>query len=112
MSRALAKFDGQNIFALVDGNREISDIKHKQKTIVGGDALSLSIAAASILAKVSRDNYMETVNKIFPQYGFCEHKGYGTKQHIEAIKTYGICSEHRKTFEPVSSICGGLFPAK
>jgi ribonuclease HII len=109
MRRALAKFDGKNILALVDGNRQIPNIEHKQKTIIRGDGLSLSIAAASILAKVTRDGYMEIIDKNFPIYGFCGHKGYCTEQHIKAVRTYGPCKEHRKSFEPISSICCGLF---
>ena len=66
--------------------------------IIKGDSLSLSIAAASILAKVSRDRYIEKMEDTYPQYGFLKHKGYGTKEHIEAIKKHGICPIHRKTF--------------
>ncbi|MBR2397449.1 MAG: ribonuclease HII, partial [Clostridia bacterium] len=66
--------------------------------IIHGDALSYSIAAASILAKVSRDRIMQEYDKVYPQYLFAKHKGYGTKMHIEAIKEHGSCEIHRKTF--------------
>lgn len=70
----------------------------KQVSIIHGDALSCSIAAASIMAKVTRDRLMEEYDKIWPQYGFARHKGYGTRQHREAIETYGPCPIHRMTF--------------
>ncbi len=90
-------------FLLVDGN---SDPNADLDTlcIVGGDAKSASVAAASILAKVSRDRFMLEMAEKYPQYGFDKHKGYGTKQHINAIKAFGICPIHRKTF--LTKICG------
>ena len=75
----------------------IDESIHQEK-IIKGDAKSVSIAAASILAKVTRDRYMEELGEKYPEYGFEMHKGYGTKAHIEAIKKYGITPEHRKTF--------------
>lgn len=75
----------------------IDESIHQEK-IIKGDAKSVSIAAASILAKVTRDRYMEELGEKYPEYGFEKHKGYGTKAHIEAIKEYGITPEHRKTF--------------
>ncbi len=66
--------------------------------IIHGDALSYSIASASILAKVTRDRIMEEYDKVYPEYGFAKHKGYGTKAHIEALKAHGSCKIHRKTF--------------
>lgn len=75
----------------------IDESIHQEK-IIKGDAKSVSIAAASILAKVTRDGYMEELGEKYPEYGFEKHKGYGTKAHIEAIKKYGITPEHRKTF--------------
>ena len=68
------------------------------QSIIKGDAKSYSIAAASIIAKVTRDRIMRQWDEIYPEYGFEKHKGYGTKMHIEAIKNYGICAIHRKTF--------------
>lgn len=85
---------------LIDGNQK-ADIALKQLTVVGGDAKSASIAAASILAKVTRDRLMENYAKLYPQYGFEKHKGYGTKVHIEALKKYGKCPIHRLSFAPV-----------
>lgn len=76
----------------------------QQHSIVKGDAKSLAIAAASILAKNARDEYMEQLHKEYPMYGFDQHAGYGTKQHLEAIKTYGPIHEHRKSFEPIKSM--------
>lgn len=72
--------------------------------IIKGDAKSASIAAASIIAKVTRDRLMDEYDKIYPEYGFAQHKGYGTAQHIEALKKYGPCPIHRRSFEPVRSI--------
>jgi ribonuclease HII len=73
-------------------------------SIIKGDTLSVSIAAASIIAKTTRDGYMMEMDKLFPMYGFKNHKGYGTKEHLEAIKTYGITPIHRKTYEPIKSL--------
>lgn len=69
-----------------------------QKSIIDGDCKSISIAAASIIAKVTRDRWMIEQDKYYPQYGFAQHKGYGTKQHLEAIKKYGLCPLHRPSF--------------
>ena len=86
---------------LVDGNK--ADIKHyEQESIIDGDQKSLSIAAASIIAKVSRDRMMRQYDIVFPQYGFAKHKGYGTKQHMEAIISRKASPIHRKSFNPVS----------
>ncbi|MEK4424410.1 ribonuclease HII [Solibacillus sp. FSL K6-1523] len=75
-----------------------------QASIVKGDAKSLAIAAASILAKTARDHYMDDLHEQFPQYGFAQHAGYGTKQHLEALAQYGPTIHHRKTFEPIKSM--------
>jgi len=75
-----------------------------QDSIIKGDAKSLAIAAASILAKTARDEYMEQLDKEFPMYGFAQHAGYGTKQHLEALETYGPTIHHRKSFEPIKSM--------
>lgn len=72
-----------------------------QAFIVKGDAKSISIAAASILAKVTRDHYMEKIHQEYPMYGFDHNSGYGTREHLEAIERYGITPEHRKSFEPI-----------
>lgn len=81
----------------VDGNFKI-DITLPQQTLIKGDALSYSIGAASILAKVYRDRLMCEFDKVYPQYGFAQHKGYGTKMHRDAIREYGLCEIHRRTF--------------
>ena len=75
-----------------------------QASIIKGDAKSLAIAAASILAKTARDDYMEDLDREFPMYGFAKHAGYGTKQHLEALETYGVTIHHRKSFEPIKSM--------
>ncbi|MBI3189039.1 MAG: ribonuclease HII [Ignavibacteriales bacterium] len=81
----------------IDGNRFLGNGIPFQ-TIVGGDAKCFSVAAASIIAKVTRDRLMLEYDKQFPVYGFAQHKGYGTKKHIAAIKEYGLCEIHRKSF--------------
>jgi ribonuclease HII len=83
--------------ALVDGNR-MPDLGVETRTIVRGDSLSASIAAASILAKVSRDRLLRRIDEIYPQYGFAKHKGYGTAFHVAMLKKYGPCPVHRMTF--------------
>ena len=97
MERAIAQLEGKADFALIDGNRE-KDFGLPVMTVVKGDSRSANIAAASILAKVSRDDYMEEMAKQYPEYGFEIHKGYGTKAHYEALRTYGHCDLHRVTF--------------
>ena len=97
MKRALAAMEIKADFALIDGNRE-TDFGLPVKTVVKGDSLSANIAAASVLAKVSRDDLMEAMAKEYPQYGFEIHKGYGTKAHYEALRTYGPCPIHRLSF--------------
>ena len=86
--------------ALIDGNRA-KNIPTEYETIVKGDSHSQSIAAASILAKVSRDRYITEMDKLYPQYGFAKHKGYPTKDHYEAIEKYGPSPIHRLTFKGV-----------
>ncbi len=97
MERAMAKLETKPDLALIDGNRE-KDFGLPVKTLVHGDSLSASIAAASILAKVTRDDYMLAMAEQYPQYGFDIHKGYGTRGHYEALRTYGPCPIHRRTF--------------
>lgn len=88
-------------FLLIDGNRGIESAIG-QKTIIGGDDASLSIAAASVLAKVTRDRLMVGYHAQYPQYEFSRHKGYGTQLHRDRIKQYGPCAIHRKTFKGVA----------
>lgn len=97
MNRAIEAMGAEPDIALIDGNRS-GGIKYNNMCIVGGDGKSASIAAASILAKVSRDRYMIELGKEYPQYKFEKHKGYGTKQHYELLREYGPSPEHRRTF--------------
>ena len=97
MKRALEKLSVRPDLALIDGNRE-TDFGVPAKTVVKGDSLSASIAAASILAKVSRDDYMMELAQKYPQYGFDIHKGYGTKAHYQALREFGPSEVHRVTF--------------
>ena len=97
LQRAIDKLDVRPDLALIDGNRA-KDFGLPVRTIVKGDSLSASIAAASILAKVTRDRLMEELDETYPQYGFAVHKGYGTKRHYEALREYGPCGIHRQTF--------------
>ena len=97
MQRAIDQLNGKADFALIDGNRE-KDFGLPVMTVVKGDSRSASIAAASILAKVSRDDYMDELAKQYPQYGFEVHKGYGTKAHYDALRAHGHCAAHRLSF--------------
>lgn len=97
MERALAQLPITPELALIDGNRE-RDFGLPAKTVIKGDSLSANIAAASILAKVSRDDLMLEMAREYPQYGFEIHKGYGTKAHYAALRMYGPCPIHRRTF--------------
>ena len=93
-------FDGLSVrpaLALVDGNKA-PELGVPVKTVVKGDSLSASIAAASILAKVARDRYMKELDIRYPEYMFAKHKGYGTKLHYEMIAQHGLCPEHRRSF--------------
>ena len=103
MKNAILKLKIKPKYVLVDGNKNIPGIDIEQSCVIGGDGISASIAAASILAKVERDRYMRKLHNKFPVYGFDAHKGYGTKFHIKAISEFGPCSCHRMTFEPVRS---------
>lgn len=87
-----------DILILVDGNKKIKDLIYPQQFIIKGDTKSASIAAASILAKVSRDRYMQELDKKFPQYNWKQNAGYLTREHLEAIEKYGITPMHRKSF--------------
>ena len=97
MDRAIRALDPVPDFALIDGNRD-KGISCPHRTVVKGDSLSANIAAASILAKVSRDRYMEEMAGIYPEYEFDRHKGYPTKRHYELLRQYGPCPIHRKSF--------------
>lgn len=97
MKRAIEGLQKEIDIVLVDGNK-VPDVAFKTCPIVKGDASSQSIAAASILAKVARDRYMLELDRLYPQYQFFKHKGYGTKLHYEMIKKYGISKVHRPSF--------------
>ena len=97
MKRAIAQLDGKADFALIDGNRE-TDFGIPCQTVIKGDSRSANIAAASVLAKVTRDMYMEELAEKYPQYGFEIHKGYGTKAHYAALTEHGMCEAHRRSF--------------
>ena len=101
MALAVGQVDAQ--FALVDG-LPVKGLPCASKSIVKGDALSISISAASIIAKVTRDRIMIALDLQYPEYGFAKHKGYGTKQHMAALKKYGAIPAHRKTFRPVAEL--------
>lgn len=98
MRRAVEQLSVRPSIVLVDGNREPDLGDLPVKTIVKGDSLSANIAAASILAKVTRDRFMLEQDAIYPQYGFAVHKGYGTKAHYAALTQYGACPIHRRSF--------------
>lgn len=104
MRRAVAQLSRVD-FVLVDGNR-LPSLDCPSEHIVGGDARSASIAAASILAKIHRDELMLDFAEIYPEYGFDEHKGYGTRRHLEALKQHGACAIHRRSFAPVRESSG------
>ena len=98
MNRAIEGLNVKPDFALIDGNRVPCGIKIPCETIVKGDSKSMSVAAASVLAKVTRDRLMLEYDKKYPEYNFKKHKGYGTKEHTELIKQYGPCEIHRLSF--------------
>ena len=98
MNRAIDGLDIKPDFALIDGNRIPKGIAIPCETVVKGDSKSCSIAAASSLAKVTRDRLMLEYDKKYPEYFFAQHKGYGTKAHYEAIKQHGVCDIHRLSF--------------
>ena len=97
MNRAIAQLDPTPELALIDGNTT-RDIRVPARAVVGGDGKCACIAAASILAKVTRDRYMKELALEYPQYGFDQHKGYGTKAHYAAVDEYGLCPAHRPSF--------------
>lgn len=102
MAQAVSQLDGIAL-ALVDGNRA-PKLPCPAETIIGGDARSLSIAAASIIAKVTRDRMMVAHDVTYPVYGFARHKGYGTPQHQQALKAHGPTPLHRKSFAPIAAL--------
>lgn len=101
MSRAVAGLVPVAHEALIDGNKLPKDLPCPGRAIVGGDALEPAISAASILAKVSRDRVMVTLDSVHPGYGFAVHKGYPTPAHLAALRQLGPCAQHRRSFAPV-----------
>ncbi|MEI6835907.1 MAG: ribonuclease HII [Candidatus Falkowbacteria bacterium] len=104
MKKAVEACKTQPDFVLIDGNIKIPGLLKKQQAIVSGDAKVFCIAAASIIAKVSRDFLMCEADKKYPNYQFAKHKGYGTKLHLEMLNTYGPCAIHRRSFAPVKDL--------
>lgn len=103
MCRAIEAMAIQPAAALVDGNYRFR-LPCPIQTVIGGDGLSLSIAAASILAKTARDRVMIEIDALYPAYGFAGHKGYNAPVHSEALRLHGPCPEHRRTWEPVRAL--------
>jgi len=103
MRRAVAGLRLKPNKVLVDGNR-LPTLEVLAEAIVGGDALVPAISAASILAKVHRDRWCLTLDQQYPQYGFAQHKGYGTAAHLAALRTHGPCAQHRTSFRPVADL--------
>ncbi len=108
MNQALAKLEPPPDHVLVDGN-SVQSMRFPQTALVKGDARSFSIAAASILAKVTRDRLMLDYDRQFPDYGFGGHKGYGTPQHLAALAEHGPCAIHRRSFAPLKPVQSELF---
>jgi len=104
MKKALSLLKTKPNIILVDGKLPLPNYSSPQQAIIDGDNLIFSIAAASILAKVTRDAIMEQMHGLYPQYFFNKHKGYGTKLHLDALKLYGPCEIHRKSFRPVKQL--------
>lgn len=102
MHLALANLHPPADYLLIDGSSGLSHVAQPQCSIVGGDALSASIAAASVIAKVYRDGLMRECDGLFPQYGFARHVGYGTREHLAALREHGPCPLHRFSFRPVA----------
>jgi ribonuclease HII len=106
MSRAVAGLSRQPDYVLVDGNMLPPALPCPAEAVIGGDGLSVSIAAASIVAKVTRDRLMVAVGRAFPDYGFGDHKGYSTPAHFDALGRHGPCVHHRRSFAPVRIALG------
>ncbi|MFA5318243.1 MAG: ribonuclease HII [Patescibacteria group bacterium] len=104
MKKALGGLKHAPNIILLDGQLPLPNYSSPQEAIINGDNLIFSIAAASIIAKVTRDRIMEDMHKKYPNYFFNKHKGYGTKLHINALKLYGPCEIHRRSFKPVKSL--------
>ena len=104
MKRAVQSLKVKPDMALIDGNRVPQNFVCSAQCIIKGDSLSYSISAASIVAKVCRDRLMKQMALVYPGYGFEKNAGYGTKEHIEGLKKYGITPEHRKSYKPIKEM--------
>lgn len=104
MKKAISDLKEKPDYIILDGKFPIPNFSTPQKAIIKGDASVFSIAAASIMAKVTRDRLMEEYDKKYPGYGFIQHAGYGTKAHLDAIHKFGACPIHRKTFAPLKDL--------
>ena len=109
MRRAVEGLRLKPVKVLVDGNR-LPSLPMMAEAVVGGDAKVAAISAASILAKVTRDRWCEQFHAQYPQYGFAGHKGYGTAEHLEALRLHGACPAHRRSFAPVARVLEGGSP--
>jgi ribonuclease HII len=107
MERAIEATKLQADYLLLDSIKWIDTAHIRYQSIVRGDTLSLSIASASVLAKVWRDDYMRQLDEDYPQYSFGQHKGYGTAKHSAALHEYGACEEHRQSFAPLRHLAAG-----
>lgn len=103
MRRAAEALNPQPDYCLIDG-LPVKNFTLPYQAIVKGDSISLSIAAASIIAKVTRDRMMLEIDREFPEFGFAKHQGYGTKEHLEALRRHGPCRHHRRSFQPVAQL--------
>lgn len=101
MALAIERLDPQPDFLLIDGHLELPNVALPQRAVVGGDAFSASIAAASVVAKTWRDRLMRGYDALYPQYGFAQHVGYGTRAHLAALRAHGPCPLHRRSFRGV-----------
>jgi ribonuclease HII len=104
MRRAVEQLVLEPHEVLVDG-LHCPDVRFPVRAIIDGDALVAEISAASILAKTARDALMRQLHELYPDYGFASHKGYSTPEHLEALRRFGVCPIHRRTFAPVRSLC-------
>ena len=108
MRRAVEALRQQPAIVLVDGNQR-PDLQMPVRMVIGGDAKVRAISAASIIAKVYRDHLLTTLHEVHPLYGFDGHKGYSTPAHLAALREYGACSQHRRSFAPVREVLDRLF---
>ena len=104
MKRVIDKFNNSTLSIIIDGNFKLNYNNINEKSIIGGDKISLSIATASIIAKVHRDRLMSILDSKYQDFGWKQNAGYGTKKHIDAIKKSGPTNFHRKSFEPIKSL--------